>query len=90
MNHSELHRIEARLARLEADVRDQHAKLTSTVFWLAVIVLSYLFVPALLVPMIIAYIIRQFIDVLHRRSLRKRREQLVVQQLSGRGSYRQG
>ena len=90
MNHSELHRIEARLARLEANIRDQHAKLVSTVFWLAVIVLSYLFMPALLVPVIIAYIARQFIDVLQRRSLRKRREQLVFQQLSGRGPYRQG
>ena len=90
MNHSELHRIEARLARLEANIRDQHAKLVSTVFWLAVIVLSYLFMPALLVPVIIAYIARQFIDVLQRRSLRKRREQLVFQQLSCRAGFRQG
>lgn len=72
-----------RLNKIEDDLLGIKRQV-QTLFVFMILILFVLVQPVLTIPVIIAYIAWQLIDVLHRRSKRKRREQQLFQELSGR------
>lgn len=88
MNTPEQNSLNARLNKIEDDLISIKRQLRS-LFVSSILIFCVIVSPVLLVPAVIAYIVWQFIDVLHRRSQRKRREQLAFAQLSGRAPFPQ-
>jgi hypothetical protein len=86
MSTPEQSSLNERLSKIEEDLASIKRQIRS-LFVFSVLILCVIVSPALIIPAIIAYIVWQFIDVLHRRSQRKRREQLEFLRLSGRAPF---
>ncbi len=81
-------RLRARLALVERDLDEKTSGFVRTLYWLAVALICAVAAPILLVPLAVAYILWQFIDVMQRRAQRARREQMAFARLSGRDRRR--